>query len=917
MKKFLFPALAMGLVLTSCQSDEPFAPGMGEEVQATFTISVPDAMGTRAGEVNSALGGFSNGAGNLNYTVALLRAEDDVVMWSSKTPASVNGKSATFNPTVVQGYTYKIVAYATFDSAIDAPTVGSVIPADSGLGAIATLEGINNESEDAYFCNTTILGASSMEATLKRPFGKLRLVAEDYDKFHALGLEVANVKVTYGGAVVMNTQFDASTKAFEGTATSKEFEFANETAYSEEADKNTNGVYTVFVDYLPASETGETMYPFTIEVTYANGKGTYTRTFSQDIPVKRNYLTTLRGNFFTTEAALTLTVDEMFENAINVNKWDGTTVTPVVEKNGTYAVSTAAELAWIAGVVNGTITRAEGDDFAGKTIVMMGDIDLNNHQWTPIGTEENPFKGTFEAYGNTIKNLNIVEEEAKEGKAFIGFFGYAKNATIKNVTFENVNLNIACLDIDHSQGHIGAVAGSLEGTSTIENVTVKGDIKVESTVTANGASRVAVVAGGNSYGNVTMKNVHVVANEGSYLKANNNVGALAGQLQGKSVFVNCTSNIDVTGTKFFAGGLIGLAAGDQLFKNCHTTGNVAITAGREGRNHDQYRVGGIAGGWADGATKVCELVNCSYTGEVSGKNSDGSVANPLDYWGYVGRGYTLNGCQGSTVIIDGVKFVQKYNTAAQAGIYDVINEAGHLVVATVDELKEMLADANVQNIYLADGVTFEGTFSITSNKNIISNPLNKATLKGRVEVRSCNPTFENVEFDRNETDSNNAMQIASNALQYKAVVMIYGNQTNKVTFKKCDFYNNNGTHKSAITNTAVELIVDECYFEGRSSSIYSQCNLSVTNSTFNYTGGNNVIASINGCGETGGKFIFKNNKIAGEKIFALSQFLSTVGFSNGKYFFDVQNNTGAGFDYYFLNEGRVPNAEFAIGSEKF
>ena len=313
MKKFLFPALALGLVMTSCQSDEPFAPGMGEEVEATFTISVPDAMGTRAGEVNSALGGFSNGAGNLNYTVALLRAEDGVVMWSSKTPASVNGKSATFNPTVVQGYTYNIVAYATFDSAIEAPTVGSKIPADSGLGAIATLEGINNESEDAYFCNTTILGASSMEATLKRPFGKLRLVAEDYDKFHALGLEVANVKVTYGDAVVMNTQFDASTKAFEGTATSKVFEFAGETSYSEEADKNNNGVYTVFTDYLPASETGETMYPFTIDVTYKNGKGTYTRTFSQDIPVKRNYLTTLRGNFFTTEAALTLTVDEMFD----------------------------------------------------------------------------------------------------------------------------------------------------------------------------------------------------------------------------------------------------------------------------------------------------------------------------------------------------------------------------------------------------------------------------------------------------------------------------------------------------------------------------------------------------------------------------------------------------------------------------
>ena len=709
MKKFLFPALAMGLVLTSCQSDEPFAPGMGEEVQATFTISVPDAMGTRAGEVNSALGGFSNGAGNLNYTVALLR-EDGVVMWSSKTLASVNGKSATFNPTVVQGYTYNIVAYATFDAAIEAPAVGSRIPADSGLGAIATLEGINNESEDAYFCNTSILGASSMEATLKRPFGKLRLVAEDYDKFHALGLEVANVKVTYGGAVVMNTQFDASTKAFEGTATSKEFEFTGETSYSEEADKNTNGVYTVFVDYLPAGETGETMYPFEIEVTYKDGKGTYTRSFSQDIPVKRNYLTTLRGDFFTTEAALTLKVEEMFETpGINRNIWDGVTTTePEYDQTanngeGAYTVSTGAELAWLAELVNnGTTPNPAPKTRAGADInfVLTSDIDLGGYQWTPIGTEANNFTGTFNGNGHTIANLKIEESEAKEGKAYIGFFGYAKNATIKNVTFENVNLNIPCLDIDHSQGHIGAVAGSLEGTSTIENVTVKGDITVYATQTANGASRVAVVAGGNSYGNVTMKNVHVIANEGSSLIANNNTGALAGQLQGKMVFENCSSNIDVTVNKFFAGGLVGIAAGDSYFKNCHTTGDVAVVAGREGRHNDEYRVGGIAGGWADGKTKVCTLEGCSYTGTVSGTNADGSVASPLDYLGYVGRGYTLTNCAGSKVIIDGVEFVQKYDD-----VYGVYTINGLTPVSTADELVAAL-EAN-EGVYFLNDIKIE------------------------------------------------------------------------------------------------------------------------------------------------------------------------------------------------------------------
>jgi hypothetical protein len=146
--------------------------------------------------------------------------------------------------------------------------------------------------------------------------------------------------------------------------------------------------------------------------------------------------------------------------------------------------------------------------------------------------------------------------------------------------------------------------------------------------------------------------------------------------------------------------------------------------------------------------------------------------------------------------------------------------------------------------------------------------------------------------------------------------MIYGNQLNKVTFEKCNFYNNGGTHKSAITNTAVELVIDECYFEGRSSAIYTQANISMTNSTINYTGTNNVVLSINGVGEAGGKVIFKNNKVTGDNIFVLGQFLSTTGFGNGKYYFDVQGNDEK-FDNIFFNTSKVTNKEFAAGSLTF
>ena len=344
---------------------------------------------------------------------------------------------------------------------------------------------------------------------------------------------------------------------------------------------------------------------------------------------------------------------------------------------------------------------AEGKFESKDAVVLKKDIDLSATRSavsniTPIGTPENPFCGTFDGNGYSIKNLNIVETEAKEGKAYLGFFGYAENATIKNVVFENVSINVACLDIDHSQGHIGAVAGSLEGTSTIENVTVKGNIFVEATTTANGASRVAVVAGGNAYGNVTMKNVHVVANDGSYLKANNNTGAIAGQLQGKTVYENCSSNIDVTVNKFYAGGIVGLAGTNDVFTNCHTTGNIAVVAGREGRHNDEYRVGGIAGGWADGKKNVLTLVNCSYTGNISGKNSDGTVVENFDYMGYVGRGYTLTNCAGSKVIIDGTEFVQKYDN-----VYGVYTINGLTPVATADELIAAL-EANEGVLFMND-----------------------------------------------------------------------------------------------------------------------------------------------------------------------------------------------------------------------
>ena len=480
-------------------------------------------------------------------------------------------------------------------------------------------------------------------------------------------------------------------------------ESANE-RFTIPASKEQEYVVTFFVDLYMGDLLAET-YPQTVSV-----KG-----IALDMGKAYNFKATIDQTNIDQDGALepiVFDVEEVVDFVESTYDYyfmetnnDETTV-GVNNANGLQAVAEAIE---------------EGTIPADANIVLGGNIDLSSTRaavasnWTPIGTSEKPFTGTFDGKGYTIKNLALVESEAKEGKAYIGFFGFAEDVTIKNVTFENVYINIPCLDIDHSQGHIGAVVGSLEGTSTIENVTVKGDITVYATQDANGASRVAVVAGGNSYGDVTMKNVHVIANEGSSLIANNNTGALAGQLQGKMVFENCSSNINVTANKFFAGGLVGIAAGDSYIKNCHTTGDVAVVAGREGRHNDEYRVGGIAGGWADGKTKVFTLEGCSFTGNVSGKNADGAVAEPLDYMGYVGRGYTLNNCEGSKVIIDGTEFVQVGN-AAPFGVYTI---NGCTPVSTADELVATLAAG--KGVYFMNDITVAATKGGYDKAGILQN----------------------------------------------------------------------------------------------------------------------------------------------------------------------------------------------------
>ncbi|MBR4886716.1 MAG: hypothetical protein IKU16_05510 [Muribaculaceae bacterium] len=707
MRKYLFPALAMGLVLTSCQSDEPFAPGMGEEVQASFTISVPDAMGTRAGEVNSANGGFSNGAGQLNYTVVLLN-DANKVMYSETCQSDVN--TATFHPTVVQGYTYKVVAYATFGDAVAESAINDAFDGNDALASIAILKGISDESEDAYYCfDTEVMGGAEMSATLRRPFGKLRLVATDYDKLQALGTDVASVKVTYGDNVVMETHFNAMAEVFGGQATSKEFE-ANKATYAEATNE-----LTVFTDYLPASKTGETMYPFTIVTTYTNGE-TYTRTFAQDIPVKRNYLTTLRGDFFTTEAALTLTVDEMFANEETINFVSVSNASQLQEaiNNATPGETTEIvlnnDIAVTETLVFGAAPSANpapavrSEEATARTFV----LDLNGKTITGTMPKtdghviEIRSGATLKVIGGTISSIGANGGSAicnygtlvVEGTEVIGasirendgWPSYPIN-NYGDMTLTGVNIT----------GYQGAVACGAAGTSTLNNCTINKEY-------LNTSSHVFYIYHADA---------KVVVNSGTYTHKG---------MDGSLAYVN-KGEITVNGGKFsVSGGGYGIAA--------LTNGKVTINGGE------------FNAGLQDWGGKIAISGGVFKTEPQAKWIADGYKSIEEDGWHVVvPEDFNGNICVSEITNPDGVKYegdAFESGSMNNALWFNNYLFGGNAAIKVVDKTYGAIIIENCEGNFKNDVITIDNT----NNSVMILQNLDFTLAEGKKLIKSVNNIYQ-------------------------------------------------------------------------------------------------------------------------------------------------------------------------------
>ncbi|MBR5551404.1 MAG: hypothetical protein IKV83_05755, partial [Muribaculaceae bacterium] len=164
-------------------------------------------------------------------------------------------------------------------------------------------------------------------------------------------------------------------------------------------------------------------------VEYKNGE-TYTRKFVEDIPVRRNALTTLKGAFFTAGATINVNVVDNFENETLIE--ERVTVTNAAQL--THAIETATD---------NTIIYFANDITDDATAVQRPDIDVIidgcGHKYD--GTIY--IKGQSRNNGQETLTIQNVKFETSTNRDFISAYStieserYAHNVIVRNCSFES------------------------------------------------------------------------------------------------------------------------------------------------------------------------------------------------------------------------------------------------------------------------------------------------------------------------------------------------------------------------------------------------------------------------------------------------------------------------------------------------
>lgn len=762
MKKFLLYVSAAAMMLAESCQKEALAPVSEGETSVKFSIALPDGLQTKAMSRAESTDIVYYEIWNSDWTRQLYPVEQAGAQ--SYASAVVNGCKATIDLKLVSDQTYNFIFWAQ-NNACGAYNVDNLKNVGVDYDVIGA-EG-NQDKFDAFYAIETIRveGPINKTVTLYRPFAQLNFGADE-------------MTTTFGDIVVTDTEIQVS-----GLATV----FNTLTGYGEQAVTSpvafqAKGIATdetlvaagkpytwVAMDYMLMMDDQALV---NVEASFGvDGMDEPVTHSLTNVPLKKNYRTNIVGDLFTTDAKLEIIVDPDFNQPDEIiSMWDGTTVEePEYDAaTETYEISNAYELAWLAAAVNGTLTKGTPETFAGKTVKVVADIDLQNAPWTPIGYWET-FEGTFDGGDHMIRNINVT---AKEADCYLGLFGCLNNAVIKNVKVHNAVVKATVGDDSWAGGHLGVIAGYPDGTTVIENITLTGDIKVEGPMDKKGAQRIGAVVGGFEAKSLTLSNITVNASEDSYVKGNLYVGGVAGQPICPVTMTNVVSNIDVYSQDGMVGGISGYVMPNSTLTNCSSTGNV-YRVSASGTENQLKRIGGILGSWESKYGKVV-LDECAFEGVLY---IAGAEYAEYVYGGLVGRAATTTEDAKGVLVINGITFISE-------GL--AVDAEGNMVAYSAAGLQQALDNAA------------EGTTTVSFGQNLAGDVIVKQSEGKNIVIDGCGYNYDGTVYVWGAARYQGAETLAIKNVNFKhaegAIDFISSNTTasaeryaHNVTIEGCTF----------------------------------------------------------------------------------------------------------------------------------
>ena len=378
-----------------------------------------------------------------------------------------------------------------------------------------------------------------------------------------------------------------------------------------------------------------------------------------------------------------------------------------------------------------------GNSYAGYTIKLLDEINLNNVEWAPIGTSEHPFSGVFDGQGYTISNLKVNSTSGYAG-LFGNVTGTAANAPHTSSEVWDSTLNTVILN-SYSENKYTAVvknlviegfaitntSGNYVGTAvaygkyayfanlTVKNGTVNGNGKTGGVIGATGEdvvldylsteSSVTVSSTGHSVGGIiggvnrggSTPHLAVIANctnraNVSTTDTSNGIAAgilgHGGSTSGLNVaIINCANYGEIK-CQTRTAGIVAQAQKVKLILSCVNYGEVCNKA-TSGNNI----LGGIAG---ECDTNGLQIVACINNGQVTGYANNGKIAGII---GSIQNVDLIEGCVNRGIIT---------NTKANGTSSDITSGAANVLVA---DNATYIVDGSVSGAMASVTITGEAT----------------------------------------------------------------------------------------------------------------------------------------------------------------------------------------------------------------